>query len=197
MNGLHPYNYPDLYRAIVIGDFGASPGVVTLSGHDREEQWDVQAAKGQTGATSTHGGKPIGQFQASFYFAGDEDDPQTGSNDFVDLEDFRTYLASLVAGSQAKAVPIYHPDLARNGFTEVSVASIGGIVWDDRGGATMLVKFIESRPAKPAAVKPAVSKGGSASKAGDPSTTGKPTKPDPNAAAKKELSDLVDEAKKP
>ena len=194
MNGLHPINFPDLYRSIIIGDFGTSPGVVTLSGHDREEQWDVQAAKGQTGATSTHGGKPVGSFQASFYLAADEDDPETGSNDFEVFEDFHSYLASLVSGTTAKAVPIYHPDLARNQYTEVSVQSLGGLIWDSRGGATVVAKFIESRPAKPQAVKPAVSKGGSG---GTTSPTGKPTKPDPNAAAKKELNDLIDEAKKP
>jgi hypothetical protein len=51
-----------------------SPGTLTLSGHDRWKNWDVQAAKGTTGASSNLNGDPIGQFTATFHlteFTGD------------------------------------------------------------------------------------------------------------------------------
>ena len=62
---LNPYDHPSLFTAVVLGS-KLSPGQVTLSGHDRDEEWDVQKAKGQTGASSTHNGRPVGQFQASY-----------------------------------------------------------------------------------------------------------------------------------
>ena len=189
-SAIHPATMPEIFDAMYLAGFGNTPGKVTFSGHDRNENWDVQAAKGQTGATSVHGGKPVGTFQASFTVACDRDNDD-GTNDYDRLTDLVKFLASLVSGPQAKNVACYHPDLVINGYTEVSVESIGGIVRNDRGEATLLVKFIENRPPKPKKAQTAKSTGG-ASGAG-----GKPAKPDPNAEAKKELNRLVDEAKKP
>lgn len=186
LNGLHPHQFPELFAKLTLGD-KKSPGTVTLSGHKRTFNWDVQAAKGSVGATSKLNGPPIGRFKATFYLAGDENEPD-GSNDFTEWEDFHTLLLSLVPnGGTPKALPIYHPDLARNKFTEVSVAEIGEMVWDARGGASITVEFIEYKPPKPAAPKSATAK----------ASAKKPDKPDPNAAAKQELAGLVDEAKKP
>ncbi len=186
-----PYELADDLDFLVLGQLHPSPGLLTLSGHDRVKNWDVQAAKGATGATSKLNGDPIGRFKASFYLAHDrfEDD---GTNDFDNWEDFQRILESLVNGPAPIAVPIYHPDLARNKFTEVSVSSIGGLVHDGKGGATVVVEFIEYRPPKPkpaagAAAKPGTGKGAGAGAA----------KPDPNAKAKAELAALVAEARKP
>jgi hypothetical protein len=97
-------------------------------------------------------------------------------------------LEGLIAGPTPQAVPIYHPDLARNHFTEVTIASIGGMVHDGRGGATVTVEFIEYRPPKPKAAAGAKAK---PAPAGGKSGAGKASKPDPNAAAKAELQALV------
>lgn len=177
-----PYQQGEDLDYLVLGQLYISPGLLTLSGHDRVKNWDVQAAKGTTGASSKLNGDPIGKFKATFYLAHDRlaDD---GTNDFDNWETFQRILEGLVNGPTPTAIPIYHPDLARNKFTEVSVSSIGGMVHDGRGGATVTVEFIEFKPPKP---KPAA---GAKAKPG--AGTGKASKPDPNAAAKAELQALV------
>lgn len=97
----------------------------------------------------------------------------------------------MVNGPSAIALPIYHPDLARQKITEASIESIGGLVYDGKGGATVVVKFIEYRPPKPKPVAKAQAKGGS--RGGNSAVLAN----DPNAAAKQQLADLVAEAKKP
>ena len=187
LSGLHPVNHPDAFASHTLGSM-RSPGVVSFSGHDRNENWEVQEARGNTGASTKHKGRAIGHFQATYYLASDQDD-DVGSNDFLRWEEFHGLLESLVSGKVATALQIYHPDLARNRITEVSVESIGGLVWDDRGGATAVVKYIDFRPPKPKPVAAAKAKANPAK--------GQNTKPDPNAAAKQELAKLVQEAKKP
>ncbi len=183
-----------------------SPGSCTISGHDRVKAWDVQAAKGQTGASSNLDGDPVGQFQVSFYLA-DDGGNGDGPTDFDRWDEFQRLIESMTNGPTPFALPIYHPDLARNRFTEVSNASVGGMIHDGRGGATVIVKFIEYKPPKKkktstAVAKPAgkVARGGS--RGGSPAAwaalgASPPEKPDPNADAKRELAGLVEEARKP
>ena len=107
-------------------------------------------------------------------------------------------IESTTNGPKPTALPIYHPDLARNGFTSVVKSSISGLQYDGRGGATVVVEFIEYRPPKP---KPAAK---AQPKPAEPVTYANtnegprsPPPEDPNAAAKKELSGLVDQASAP
>ncbi len=185
-----PYELGDELDFIVLGDV-PSPGIVTLSGHDRVQNWDVQAAKGQTGASSQLNGAPVGKFKATFFLAHDRLD-QPDIDDFALWDNFQRLIESMTAGPTPVALPVYHPDLARNHFTEVSNASIGGMVHDGRGGATVTVEFIEYKPPKP---KPAA--GAKAKPGGTATAPGKQPKPDPNAAAKAELTALVALAKAP
>lgn len=184
---MNPFIYDEEYSAILLGT-ARSPGVVTLSGHDRQKNWDVKAAKGQTGASSSLGGDPVGTFKASFYLASDNLD-EGEEDDFDRWDKFQFLLEAMNAGTAPAAVPIYHPDLARNNFTEVAVKSIGGMVHDGKGGATVVVEFIEYKPPKP---KPA-----SKAKAKPGTSTAAATKPDPNARAKAELAGLLAEARRP
>ncbi len=177
-----PNTHPELFRAITLGT-ATSPGTVTLTGHDRNPSWDVEDAKGQKGASSTLNGDSVGQFQASFYLA--------SAADQIAWPAFQRVLESTLNGP--KALPIYHPDLAANHFTEVCAASIGGIVRDERGGATVLVKFIEYRPPKPARAKKATGGTGGVNPA-DPGSGGG-SGYDPNAERKRELDELLDEAR--
>jgi hypothetical protein len=186
-----PFEQADDLDFLVLG-YDPSPGLLTLSGHDRVKNWDIQSAKGTTGASTKLNGDPIGRFKARFYLAHDNFN-STGINDFELWEDFQRKLEGLVNGPTPSAVPVYHPDLARNKFTEVTVASIGGMLHDGKGGATVEVEFIEYKPPKPKPAAGAKAKPGASGGGG----TGKPAKPDPNAAAKAELAALVAEAKKP
>src|SRR5690606_29962779 len=178
MAGMRPYWYDEEYSVIILGTV-ASPGTVTLQGHDRNKEWDIKAAKGQTGASSALNGDPVGQFQATFYLAADNQDGEP--DDFDRWEDFQRLIESTTRGPTPVALPIYHPDLARNGFTAVANGGIGGMAHDGKGGAIATVKFLEYKPPKPKPVVSAKAKPGSSAAA---SATSKPAKPDPNAAAK-------------
>lgn len=178
---LTPQEFPELFSSIVIGTGPSrvvSPGTVTLSGHDRIEKWKTTEADGQTGATSQHQGLNIGEFQASFYLASPDEQMAWPA--------FQSAVVALTAGPRPRAVPIYHPDLALNRLTEVSGAGVLGAVRDGQGGVTIAVRFIEYRPPRP---RPTSSASGASS-----ATTAPGEAPDPNAAAKRELAELLDQA---
>jgi hypothetical protein len=122
-----------------------SPGVVKLSGHDREQNWTVAEAKGQSGATTTYQGEKVAKFKATFSLIFD---PVTGQDDFEAWDAFQKVIESMTAGTNPFALPIYHPDLARQRITEVSNGKVGGMVYDDKGGGTVEVEFLEFKPPK-------------------------------------------------
>lgn len=190
---MNPFDSEELYNKILLGGV-LSPGVVRLSGHDRNQDWDIKAAKGQDGASSSLNGKPIGQFQATFTLVVDYED---GADEIEEWRQFQNLIESTTNGQTPVALPIYHPDLALNGFTEVTNGGIGGMIHDGKGGALVTVKFVEYRPPKPKPVAGAKAK----ASAGTTSTTKggfkQPAKPDPNADAKAELAALLAEAQAP
>lgn len=167
-----------------------SPGVVTFSGHDRPKNWDIKNAKGQAGASTSLNGDNVGSFEASYYLVSDGSE-EPGEDDFSRWEVFQRLIESTTNGAKPLALPIYHPDLAANGFTEVTNGGVSGAVHDGKGGKTYKVKYIEYKPARP---KPAAkAQGGQPAIAGGAATS----KPDPNAAAKAELAALLAEARRP
>ncbi len=169
-----------------------SPGVVIFSGHDRAKNWDVKEAKGSTGATTTlNGDKPL-SFKATYKLGGDGLDLPEGAPDSFDRwDEFQRLIESTTNGPHPFALPIFHPDLARQHITEVTNGGVGGRVHDGQGGVTVTVTYQEYKPAKKKKASSAVAKP-AGSVAGGPST-----KPDPNAAAKAELAALLAEAQKP
>jgi hypothetical protein len=178
----NPIENESLYDAILLAG-KRSPGHLTLSGHDRNQKWDVKDADGSGGASTTYKGEQIAQFTAAFYLVFD---PVLGIDEFAEWATFAALIRStLPSKGQPKALDIYHPDLAANDIKSVCQASIGGMTHDGRGGATVVVKFIEYRPPK--------KKGGSPSG----SKTAATTKVDPNADLKARVADLLVEAKKP
>lgn len=185
-----PYELDEDLDFIVLG-VTPSPGMVKLSGHDRFKNWDVQGAKGTTGASSNLNGDPIGQFTATFYLAS-FDDKGLPTGDFENWENFRRLIESMTDGPTPTAMPIYHPDLAANKFSEVSSGGIGGAVHDGLGGVSYAVKFIEYKPpkAKPSGKAVAKPAGGGAAGGGGQFGPPPPPPPDPNAAAKAELAAL-------
>jgi hypothetical protein len=123
-----------------------SPGLVTITGADREIEWDVKTAPGQKGSTTTMKGDKPAEPVASFYLATEED--------FDAWDNFDELIRSTVSGTKPKALDIYHPDLAKNGITSVVMKKIGSPVYDKKGGATITVNFLEYRPPKPAGGTP-------------------------------------------
>ncbi len=189
LNSLNPFDYPELYSATVLGDT-KSPGTVTLSGHERKAEWEVTKAKGTTGAATKLVGMPPTQFTATYKLSADSQDTN-GEDDFTRWDRYQAKCESTINGPSPAALPIYHPDLARNGITEVVLVSIGGMSHDDNGGATVSVVYSEFRPEKP---KPVTGTKAGTSVA---AAKGVPPKRDPNAEAKKELASLVEKAKAP
>lgn len=182
--GMNPYEFPELFSKLILGT-SVSPGTVVISGHDRWKDWDIQKAKGQTGATSKLNGDPVGQFTATFYLVSEGTD-EDGNDDFTSWFEFQKEIEATVSGPTPVAKPVYHPDLQANGFTEVTSAGVGGITRDERGGATVVVKFLEYRPPKPKQTRKA---------SGGINT--QEARQDPNYDAKRELAGLLEEAKKP
>ena len=181
---MNPSDNEELYRSLVIGD-RVSPGVVTLSGHDRGHNWDIKTTKGVDGATTSYVGAPPGEFVAAFSLTKDY---TTGEDQFADWDTFQIYLESLLPGPEPKAAPIYHPDLARQHYSEITVSSIGGMVHSGNGVGTVTVKFLEYKPPKKKPVKSASAKAGSSTQKG---------KDDPNAARKAEVDALTKEWQTP
>jgi hypothetical protein len=177
----NPIDHSELYNVIELAG-RKSPGIVTLSGHDRNEKWDIKDADGSGGASTTYKGEQVAQFQASFYLVMD---PVQNLDEFAEWESFAALIRSSLPNSgQPKALTIYHPDLAANDIKSVCKASIGGMAHDGKGGATVVVKFIEPRKPK--------KKGGTPK-----STTATTAKVDPNADLKKQIDDLLKEAARP
>lgn len=175
-----PYTNAEAYDKLVLGTI-PSPGVVTISGHDDTTPWKINSAKGTTGASMTRNGQDPRTFDASFLLVTDAD--------FDDWESFQAVVDSLSAAPKPFALAVYHPDLARQRFTEVTKAMVGGMVHDGRGGATVKVKFIEYKPPKK---RPAASPNAKPGAVSGPTAT-----PDPNAAAKAELAGLLAQANGP
>lgn len=175
----NPIDHEFLYDRLELGGF-LSPGLVTLSGHDRKQTWDVKNADGVHGASTTYKGEQVAQFRASFYLV---KDPVLDLDEFALWEDFAKVIrSSLPKNGKPKALKIYHPDLAANDIKSVSQASIGGMAHDGKGGATVVVEFLEYRPPKKAKVTV-------------PTPQAKP--PDPNADVKAKLAKLTVEAERP
>lgn len=172
----NPFDDEDLYGSIILAGV-ASPGRVTLSGHDRVVKWDVKSGPQLAGATTTLKEIPPIEFSASFYLVRDV---AQGVNDFEAWDAFGDLIETTVSGKTPKALDIYHPDLADNGIKSVVKSSIGGMVHDGKGGATVVVKFQEYSPPKP---KSSAALNGSSTKPKD----------DPNAAAKAELASALAE----
>ncbi len=171
----NPFDDPELYRSVII-DNRASPGVVTITGHDRKTTWDVKNAKGQKGATITLKEQPPAEFTLTFSLV--RDDAQ-GINDWAEWDDYVRLFRDTVDGSTAKAKDIYHPDLAENGIASFAKAKIGGRVHDGKGGQTVVIVCQEYWP-------PQKKPGGVGA-----SPRGAKTKVDPDAAAKAELARLT------
>lgn len=175
---MNPYDFPDAYDALIIAGV-KTPGVVTLSGHQRTYNWDVKEGQGQSGASTTLKGDKPSEITASFYLlAKNPDDPDR--DEFQEWAEIAGLLRSSVTGTKPKALEVYHPDLIANWIGAVVLSEMGGLVHDGKGGATVTVKLLEYRPPKPA--------GGSPKKAAT-------KKPDPDQAKLDEIAKLTDQYK--
>lgn len=150
----------ELYDIIVV-DGVSSGGKVTLSGHDRKVDWDVKGGPSLAGATTTFKSILPIEFTASFYLV---KDVAQGIDDFAQWYLFKAVVEATVNGRTPRAKDIYHPDLAANDIKSIVKALVGGMTYDGKGGATVVVKFQEYKPPRKQAGTPK----GSGTKAVDP-----------------------------
>jgi len=198
---VRPYENAESLSVLIVGS-SVSPGVVTIQGIEDAENWNIKAAKGSTGASTTLEGKPPKEFTTEIYLA--DDSPE--GEEFDRWETFRAIVEATTAGAKPAPVPVYHYDLAAAGITEAAKKSIKGPVYDGRGGATYTIDWIEYKPPapKPPATPRATARGRGATGAGAQGARAQGVNPgqpksdyDPNAAAKRELEGLLAEARKP
>lgn len=171
MSDPNPIKNEDLFRTVLLGDVETPGEVVSITGHDRKVDWDVKAASGQVGASTTLKGLPLREVTVTIYLA-DQDD-------FNAWPACRTALLSTISGPKPKAIDIYHPDISANDIASVVLSSIGGVVHDKKGGQTIIIKLQEYKPPKPKGGSPSGSKGSSKG-------------PDPNAEKLAQLAALTD-----
>jgi hypothetical protein len=175
----NPLDNEELYDAIVLNG-RRSPGVVRLSGHDSKTGWDIKKGNAQSGASMTRTSEDPIEFTAIFALVKDD---VAGIDDFADWDAFQAEIEDTVAGPEPKAKDVYHPDLARNRITSVVKGTIGGMIHDGKGGATVTVKFVQYKPPKKSGGQPSGSTTSSYRSAS--------AAPDPNAAALAELDKLT------
>lgn len=187
---MNPLDDADVLSKLVLAGV-KSPGVVTLSGHERKEKWEVKDGGGQDGASTTRKGKDVAKFTATFELI---KDVGRGIDHFAEWEAFLKVLRTPIDGKTTTALDIYHPDLAELDISSVVVESIGGKQHDGKGGAKVVVGFLEYSPPKP---KPPSKPKGSKSNGGSGKGPGSDPQNDPNAAAKAELDALLNQAKEP
>lgn len=179
------FDTPDLFDVITLAGV-QSPGVVSLSGHERAVKWDRKEAGGQDGESTTRKGVEACEFTATFSLV---IDPSIGlDEEIMWREGFLPVLNATFNGTLPQAVDIYHPDLVDVGIKSVVVRKIGGLVRDGKGGSKVTVTFLEYRPAKKKATSKPKSKGVTA----DPKAP-----PDPLQEHLDTLDQLINEAKKP
>jgi hypothetical protein len=184
---LNPIDHPDQYDAIVLAD-QRSPGVCKLGGPMLDHGWEKQEAKGSGGGETIQNGAKLVEFTCELYLWRDEK-----VDHFARWVEWRPLLRRPVQKGAAKALDIYHPQLAELGVTSVVCSKEGSLEPDGAGGAKVKLTFLQYAPAKPtAAGKP---KGSTAQAGGAAAGPGKQKKEprDPNADKKAEAQALLDE----
>lgn len=163
-----------LYAKAIVGE-ELTPGCVTVSA-TRTYNYEIKKADGKSGATTEFKGRDIASVTMTFELA-----------DAEDFADWEAFSSKIVAGAEAnppKAWATYHPELVLVNVATIVLLEVGTIEYNGKGGGKVTTKWSEYAPPKPA--------GGSPQKKGKLA----PGSADQNADVKKQIQDLVDEAKK-
>lgn len=142
---ISPSNNETLWGRLRVGG-AISPGQCRISGPGLVIGWDVANASASSGGVTTRINEPIKEFEAEFELTDEED--ELNISDFDRWDDFEKVLLSSSSRAKPKALPVYHPDLARVGITAAVLKSIGPVQLDGKGGGKIKVAFIEYKPPK-------------------------------------------------
>lgn len=138
-----------------------SPGLCDVQGAANTRKWEQRPGYGMSGATSVYLGTALAEFSVKFRLYGDPHGAAGPDPDWVQWAIFESaVLMKPPAGTQPKALAIWHPALERLKIKSVGVVEVGQSYQSDDGEWTIEVKFIEwNRPritlAKPIAAKDA------------------------------------------
>jgi hypothetical protein len=144
---MNPVDYPDAFETVRVGGL-VLPGVATISGLAREMGWDVQDAKGSTGASLSRSGGKLAKFSVNLDLIRDVSQ---------DIDDFTQWyehalplLQRSIEGKEPRGLSIEHPDCQVLCVNAVVVEKIDQVVYDrnDSGRGTVGVSFIEYAPPK-------------------------------------------------
>lgn len=187
---MNPVDNPKEYDFFVLAG-QRSPGRARFSFPTLDEGWDKQEAKGGSGGGTVHNGAKLLEFDVELYLW--KESWTTGSVDhFADWDAFQPLFKLPVAEGTSKALDIYHPQLDGLGITSVVVKSWTQPQPDDKGGATVKIKFLQYQPIpKKAGGSPSGSKANGAGGANGAAKD--PAKADPNAALKQQVAELTKE----
>jgi hypothetical protein len=133
-----------------------SPGTCVISGNDREIPLDVKEAQGQRGASTERKDEKLKKFTSTFTITDDEwpegsavAPPGTIVTDFWQWPAWEQALLISYGGDDAKALGVYHPDLARQDIVAAVVTKIGGMARNEDGSGVIAVEWHEFREPEP------------------------------------------------
>jgi hypothetical protein len=179
-----PLDSPGIYDKLVVSG-RVSPGVFQLQGGERSYNWDKKKAAGAQGATSTYlGWNPTDGIKGKFLV--------WTNPDIFELTDEFLPLFQYDASKQSpKPVQVYHPVLALNQITAVTIDSIGPLTPEGKGLWSVTVEMSEFRPApkKNAVATPAAAGAANAGEAGEQP----PDVPPVILAQRQQIEDLHEE----
>lgn len=186
-----PHDNPELFDTHTLNGV-RSPGTVTFSGLENRAKVDVKDGDGQDDGFVTHKGRKIRKFKATYHLVRDH---VADVDQFAEWDAFLPILKAAQEGDEA--AEFFHPDTAELEIGAVTVEAIGGKKRDAKGGATVVVDYIDYRPAR---AKPVTSPSGARTSPSrgtyDSSGTSGPSV-DPNEQARNNLDALLEEARRP
>ena len=134
---LNPFDNPRAWDTLRIANV-TSPGLVTLSGFKRANEWDIKKGKGSVGGTLTFVQRPPAKGTFTFRLWLREH--------FTDWDTFQDLFEFDPSKTTITAVDIYHPALAKVKLKSLVTENIGAIEYSGKGKYTVVVDVIEYLP---------------------------------------------------
>ncbi len=141
---MNPIDNPGAYDALRIAG-KRTPGQLKWTSPPKvDEGWEKKEAKGSKGGETICNGRKICEFAVELYLWRD-----TIRDEFAAWEAFKPVLAKTTKdGAAQQALDIYSPVLEEAGISAVVLKNVPCAIPDGKGGATVLLEFMEYRPAK-------------------------------------------------
>ena len=156
-----PSSAPEMYNFALIAGI-PTPGIIAeVSNGGRPFKWDTKEADGKSGGSPTGKGAQLTKPRIRLLLWNEHQ----GANHFQGwYEELKPRLDQAAYASPPEALPIDYPTLADNGITLVSVAEIGALEPEGRGGLwSVTIDFIEVQEPKAAGGTPDKVAGGGGS----------------------------------